>query len=98
MEQKNSGYKLYNKIILFTKYSRNYILSSIPKVHNDIKIHYGDELYNLTRNIFYATYNKGNIRMKYIVESQVNLSMIDFLLTQIKDLESIKKEKCCYCC
>lgn len=92
MEQKNSGYKLYNKIILFTKYSRNYILSSIPKVHNDIKIHYADELYNLTRNIFYATYNKGNIRMKYIVESQVNLSMIDFLLTQIKELESIKKK------
>ena len=92
MEQKNSGYKLHNKIILFTKYSRNYILSSIPKVHNDIKIHYADELYNLTRNIFYATYNKGNIRMKYIVESQVNLSMIDFLLTQIKELESIKKK------
>lgn len=92
MEQKNSGYKLYNKIILFTKYSRNYILSSIPKVHTDLKIHYADELYNLTRNIFYATYNKGNIRMKYIVESQVNLSMIDFLLTQIKELESIKKK------
>lgn len=30
--------------------------------------------------------------MKYIVESQVNLSMIDFLLTQIKELESIKKK------
>ena len=90
MEQKNSGYKLYNKIITFTKYSRSYILSSIPKVHSDIKIHYADELYHLTKNMFYATYNKGNIRMKYLVESQVNLSMFDFLLTQIKDLKSIK--------
>lgn len=90
MEQKKSGYKLYNKIIFFTKYSRTYILSSIPKIHSDIKIHYADELYNLTKNMFYATYNKGNIRMKYLVETQVNLSMIDFLLTQIKDLNCIK--------
>lgn len=90
MEQKKAGYKLYNRIILFTKYSRNYILSSIPKVHSDIKIHYADELYNLTKNMFYATYNKGNIRMKYLTESQVNLSMLDFLLTQIKELKCIK--------
>ena len=92
MEQKNSGYKLYNKIILFTNYSRSYILSSIPKVHSDIKIHYADELYDLTKNMFYATYNKGNIRMKYLVESQVNLSMIDFLLTKIKDLDCVKSK------
>ena len=90
MEQRKSGYKLYNKIIFFTKYSRNYILSSIPKVHSDIKIHYADELYNLTKNMYYATYNKGNIRMKYLVEAQVNLGMIDFLLTQIKNLNCIK--------
>ena len=42
--------------------------------------------------MFYATYNKGNIRMKYLVEAQVNLSMIDFLLTQIKDFDCIKKK------
>lgn len=90
MEQKKSSYTLYNKIIFFTKYSRSYILSSIPKVHNDIKIHYADELYNLTKNMFYATYNKGNIRMKYLVEIQVNLGMLDFLLTQIKGLETVK--------
>ena len=69
MEQKKSGYKLYNKIIFFTNYSRSYILSSISKIHSDIKIHYADELYNLTKNMFYATYNKGNIRMKYLVEA-----------------------------
>lgn len=92
MEQKNSGYKLYNKIILFTNYSRSYILSSIPKVHSDIKIHYADELYDLTKNMFYATYNKGNIRMKHLVEAQVNLSMLDFLLTQIKGLDCIKNK------
>ena len=90
MEQKKSGYKLYNKIIFFTKYSRSYILTTIPKIHNDIKIHYADELYELTKNMFYATYNKGNIRMKYLVESQVNLGMLDFLLTQIKELNCVK--------
>lgn len=92
MEQRNSGYRLYNKIIFFTTYSRSYILSSIPKIHHDIKIHYADELYYLTKNMLYATYNKGNIRMKYLVELQVNLSMIDFLLIQLKDLNCIKNK------
>lgn len=89
MKQNNSSYRLYNKILFFTKYSREYILSSIPKVHNDIRIHYADEMYMLVKNIFYATYNKGNIRMKYLVELQVNLSTIDFLLLQAKDLNCI---------
>lgn len=92
MENKDNGYKLYNKIIAFTKYSRSYILTTIPKIHSDIKIHYADELYNLTKNMYYATYNKGNIRMKYLVESQVNLGMIDFLLLQIKDLKCMKNK------
>lgn len=95
MENKkvNDGYKLYTSILKFNKYSRSYILCSIPKVHNDIKIHYQDELYNLSKNIFYATYNKGNIRMKYLTDIQVSISMIDMLLTEIKDLKCIKIDK-----
>jgi len=90
MENRETGYKLYNKISAFNKYSRKYILTMIPKVHHDIRIHYADELYNLTKNMLNATYNKGNIRMKYLVELQVNLGMIDFLLTEIKELNCIK--------
>ena len=95
MENKkvNDGYKLYTSILKFNKYSRSYILCSIPKVHNDIKIHYQDELYNLSKNIFYATYNKGNIRMKYLTDIQVSISMIDMLLTEIKNLKCIKIDK-----
>lgn len=92
MENKQASYRLYNKIYLLTKYSRQYILSSIPKIHNDLKIHYADELYNLTKNMYYATYNKGNIRMKYLIDIQVNLGILDFLLTQIKDLNTIKNK------
>ena len=91
-DNRNTGYKLYNKILLFNKYSRSYILSSIPKVYADIKIHYADELYSLTKNMFYATYNKGNIRMKYLVDAQVNLGMLDFLLNELKEIESIKNK------
>lgn len=90
MVNKETGYNLYNKISTFNKYSRRYILTAIPKVNNDLKIHYADELYNLTKNMLYATYNKGNIRMKYLIELQVNLGMIDFLLSQIKELSCIK--------
>ena len=86
----NNGYTLYSSLLKFTKYSRSYILTSVPKIHNDIKIHYQDELYNLSKNIFYATYSKGNIRIKYLTDIQVSISLLDMLLTQIKDIGCIK--------
>ena len=90
MDNKNKNYSIYNNIMTFTKYSRTYILTSIPKIHNDIKIHYADEMYNLCKNMMEATYKEGNLRIKYIQEMQVNLSMLDFLLLQLKNLRVIK--------
>jgi len=87
-----SDFSLYKKIEQFNLYSRNYILSSIPKVHNDIRIHYVDELYNLARNMFMATYNKGNIRMKYLIELQTNISLINMLLNSLYSLNIVKKK------
>ena len=86
----SKSYSLYSNILRFGKYSRKYILCSILKVHNDIKIHYQDELYNLSKYMFYAAYNKGNIRIKYLTEIQVSISMIDMFLNEIKSLGCVK--------
>lgn len=91
--QKNNQYILANKIILLRRYFDLHILSSIPKVHNNIKIHLQDELYYLSKNMFYATYNKGNIRMKYLTELLVNISLIDMFLVELRDIKTIKLKK-----
>lgn len=87
----NSRYSMYNKVTNFIMYSRKYILSSIPKVHADIRIKLTDRMYSLSSNMFYATYNKGNVRMKYLVELQVDISMIDMLFDILKKENIVKK-------
>ena len=82
-------FKLYSKLLNLSKYSRSYLLNNIPKVHNDLKIHLADELYLLTKNVFSATNNKDNIRIKYLTEAQTNISMIDYLLTCLKDIKCL---------
>ena len=62
---------------------------TIPIIHRDVKIHLADEIYNLSKLLFLAVYNKGNVRMKYLIEIQATLSCIDMLSTIIIDL------KCC---
>lgn len=68
---------------------------TIPIIHRDVKIHLADETYNLSKLLFLAVYNKGNVRMKYLIELQATLSCIDMLSTTIIDLKccSIKKVK-----
>ena len=94
-EKIDVNFNLYNKIIDFSKYVRTYILITIPIIHRDVKIHLADEIYNLSKLLFLAVYNKGNVRMKYLVEMQATISCIDMLSTTIIDLKccSIKKVK-----
>lgn len=94
-EKIDVNFNLYNKIIDFSKYVRTNILITIPIIHRDVKIHLADEIYNLSKLLFLAVYNKGNVRMKYLVEMQATLSCIDMLSTTIIDLKccSIKKVK-----
>lgn len=89
------NFNLYNKIIDYSKYVRTNILITIPIIHRDVKIHLADETYNLSKLLFLAVYNKGNVRMKYLIELQATLSCIDMLSTTIIDLKccSIKKVK-----
>ena len=80
----NKQYTLYNKMIDFKSYIRNYVVINIPNIHKDIRIHLMDECYKILDNLFHASYNKGNIRMKY------NLSMIDVMITDINNLKCVK--------
>lgn len=91
LKVENKQYRLYSKVLDFNHYVRTYIVNTIPSVHRDLRIHLLDECYLLTKNLFYATYNKGNIRMKYLIEIKVNLSAIDMLITEISGLQCMKK-------
>ena len=64
----NSEFKIYNKVAEFNRYVRNTITNFITSVHRDIRIHLLDENYSLLHNLLSASYNKGNIRIKYISE------------------------------
>lgn len=86
-------FSLLKEAVKFSKYSRKYILVSIPKIHNDLRIHLQDETHNLVKNILYATYNKGNIRMKYLVELLVSISMIDVILVELRSVKEVKEKK-----
>lgn len=68
----------------------------IPNVRRNLRIHLLDEVYMLSKNMFYATYNKGNIRIKYLIEMQVNISLIDMMSSEIMSLNCVKKILCWY--
>lgn len=87
------NFGLYNKILDFNNYVDQYIMNGIPEVHRNLRIHFQDESFMLTKNMFYATYNKGNIRMKYLIELQVNISLIDMMLLEMKKFKNIKKSR-----
>ena len=89
---KDKSFSLYNKILDLKSYMERYILNNIPKVHTDVRIHLSDEIYYLHKNMYYASYNKGNIRMKYLVEMCVNLSMIDSMISDLKKYNTIKEK------
>ena len=73
----NSDYSIYSKITDFKDYINQYMINEIPENKRNLRIHFQDEMYEMSKNMFYATYNKGNVRMKYLAELQVNVSMID---------------------
>lgn len=89
----NNDYSLYSRINSYDEYVRKYIVNLIPKVYCDIRIHLLDELYNLEKNMFYATYNKGNIRLKYLNELRVNISLMDMLLNNIRKIDKVNRNK-----
>ncbi len=89
-ETDNQGFTLYNKVRDFNTYVRINIANSIPSVYHDMRIHLLDECYNLVSLLFGAVYNKGNIRLKYLNDIKVKLSLIDYLFSEFRDNRIIK--------
>ena len=89
-ETDNQGFTLYNKVRDFNTYVRINIANSIPSVYSDIRIHLLNECYNSVSLLFGAVYNKGNIRLKYLNDLRIKLSLIDLLISDIRDYKIIK--------
>ena len=79
----DNDFILLKKISIFNEYVDEYIVSLIPNVHRNVRIHLLDEIYNLQKYLYEAIYNKGNIRSKYINEMIVSISLIDNLFRSI---------------
>ena len=92
MTIKDNNFMLRNKIIDFKDYQERYILNNIPKVHTDVRIHLSDEIYNLIKYMYYASYTKGNIRLKYLVDLSVSISMLDTIISDLKKYKTIKEK------
>jgi len=90
-DTRDNKYTLINRYNFFKEYIDTYIISSIPKVYCNIRIHILDEVYKLYEYICYASFTKGNIRLKYLVDVQVRLSLLDMLLNNLREI--INKNK-----
>lgn len=86
----NKDFVIYNRILEFRKYTRNYLLVNIPKIHSDIRIHFTDESYKMVELLYNAIYTKGNIRNKNITEILVRISLLDMILEEIRNLKIVK--------
>lgn len=78
MTTKTTDFVLYTRICDYDKYVRKYIVPLIPSVHRDIRIGLLDQISRLLNNLFYAEYTKENIRIKYITEMIVSISMLNY--------------------
>ena len=87
---KNQDFNIYSKMRDFNNYIRCNIANNIPSVHRDMRIHLLDECYSMFSLLFGAVYNKGNVRMKYLNDLRIKLSLIDLLVNDIHDLKVVK--------
>ena len=91
MHQDNE-FRLFTKVNNYYSYVRTYVSNNIPNIHRDLRINLLEESYSLVRNIYNASYTKGNIRMKHLNEMLVNISMIDMLIEILINLLSKERK------
>lgn len=89
----NKEFKIYSEILKYSDYVRKNVISTIPSVYRDLRIHLMDEIYYLKKNMLLAQNNKGNIRMKYITELIVNVGMLDIISDEIRNFCPDSKKK-----
>ena len=82
---------MYNKAVEYNNYLRLFVIPTIPSIHRDLRIHLLDEAYSLIRILVSASYNKGNIRNKYLNDLIIIISMNDYLIGEISNINNNKK-------
>ncbi len=87
-------FKILNKTEDLYRHVRSNLLPIIPNVHRDLRIHLTNEVYSLVRNLLSASYNKGNVRNKYINDLIINISMLDFILGELSNISCELGKKC----
>ena len=50
----NKEFILYNRLNMYCKYVKRYVIPDIPAIHHDIKIHFNDELYHIVQLLFFS--------------------------------------------
>lgn len=88
----NDDFRLLNKIKFLLSYFNKYVFSSFPKNHLALKINIEKCLYNLLEESIRARLNNGNIRIKHIKEILVNISLIDYYLSELYENKLIVKD------
>lgn len=92
MEIRDSEYSVFKRIKELDEYVRKYVVVNFPKVHNSLRIELENDILKLIKDVFYVYYNVGNIKKKYLIECQVDLSMIDYILRVIMDNKIVKEK------
>lgn len=88
----NTEFKILNKTTSLDRYIRTNIIPTIPSVHRDLKIHLLDESYSLVKTLLQSSFNKGNVRNKYLNDLIVNIALVDYLLGEISEINNNKKK------
>ena len=92
MSNKDERYNVFKRVKDLDGYIRKYVIVNFPKVHNSLRIELENDILKLIKDIFYVYYNVGNIKKKYLIECQVDLSMIDYILRTMMDNKIVKEK------
>lgn len=87
-----NDFELYNKCRIFNEFLFNKVIHNIPKVHNTLRIKMENTSIKLIEDVFYAYFNSGNIRKKYMLECLVDISMLDYLIRYFYDNNILLKK------
>lgn len=93
LKSRDNVFKLMDKIKSYDLYVRKYVINDIPKIHNDIRIHIFDELFELVKNVKLSSLTKGNIQIKNLINILLNISILDYLFDLLLELNLCSKDK-----
>ena len=87
LKSKDNVFKLMDKIKIYDLYVRKYVINDIPKIYNEEYIYLMNCL-NLLKML-----NKGNIQIKNLINTLLNISVLDYLFDLLLELNLCSKDK-----